>query len=258
MREKITVFRAVFVRNLIMMRRYMANTLSGIITIYIVFMLLFLGVQAMTGGAFAIGATTLEGLVVGYLVWTFAMVGYQDLAWGITNEAQMGTLEKLYLTPIGFRWVNGFSQISGLLVNFAIVGVLLALIMLTTGVSLRVDIVSVVPLLLVTVSAAYGLGFAMGGLALIHKRIQSAFQIVQFVLVAFIAAPASPWSRLLPLNLGSRLLTSVMVHGVRLWELPPWDVMISLVVGVAYLWLGLVIMAYHERKARDRGLLGHY
>lgn len=258
MKERLTVFRAVFIRELIMMQRYLVNSISGIITLYIVFMILFVGARAVAGGGFALGATTMEGLVVGYLVWTFAMMGYQELAWGIINEAQVGTLEKLYLTPVGFRWVNAFSQLSQLTVNLTMLGMIFALIMLTTGVTLRVDIISVVPLLLITAISAYGLGFALAGLALIHKRIQSAFQIVQFILVAFIAAPSTAWSRLLPLNLGHRMLTSSMVHGTRIWQLPPGDLLTAVLVGVAYLGLGIGVMERCERRARDRGLLGHY
>jgi len=258
MREKLTVLRAVFIRELIMMQRYLVNSVSGVITLYIVFMILFFGARAVAGGALAIGGTTTEGLVVGYLVWTFAMMGYQELAWGIINEAQVGTLEKLYLTPVGFRWVNVFSQLSQLVVNLTLLGVVMLLIMLTTGVTLKIDVATVIPLLLITASAAYGLGFALAGLALIHKRIQSAFQIVQFILVAFIAAPPTSWSQFLPLNLGNRLLNAAMVRGVRLWELPLGQLVTTVLVGAGYLGLGILVMNHCERRARDRGLLGHY
>ncbi len=257
MKEVLTVFRAVLVRQLTLYRRYLFNTLSGLVTMYIVFMLLMTGARAIGGTTFMNGDAPLQSLVVGYLVWVFAMVGYQELAWGITNEAQMGTLEKLYLTPIGFSWVQGLLQLSLLIMQLGLTGTLLMFIMLTTGVRLQVDLVSVLPIILVTILAAYGLGFLMAGLGLVYKRVQSAFQILQFSLIGFLAAPAS-WGRFLPLNLGNRMLASVMVDGNRLWQLPAADWAALVFVNVTYLALGFVAFRFFEGKARELGLLGHY
>jgi ABC-2 type transport system permease protein len=54
------------------------------------------------------------------------------------------------------------------------------------------------------------------------------------------------------------MLTSSMVHGTRIWQLPPADLLTAVLVGVAYLGLGIWVMERCERRARDRGLLGHY
>ncbi len=257
LKELFCVMRAVFRQQIIMMRRYMFNTMSSMVTLYIVFMLLFFGVRAV-GGA-AVTTATLEGMVVGYALWMLSIMGYSDLAWGLIQEAQMGTLEKLYLSPLGFRWICGFRQLTGLIITLVMVTVLVGIIMLTTGVYLRLDLVSVLPLLLLGVLPAYGFGFMSAGLALIYKRIQSAFQILQFVFVGFMVAPASwPISAYLPLNMGNRLLNQVMVQGRRLWELDPSDIGTLVLVAAAYCGLGLALFGRMETVARDRGLLGHY
>jgi len=111
---------------------------------------------------------------------------------------------------------------------------------------------------MVTVASTYGLGFVMAGLALLFKRVQSAFQILQFLLVAFIAAPQSVWSRFLPLNLGNRMLTQVMVRGVRIWEFPASQLLLLVGVSAAYLAVGLLAFGRMEARARAQGLLGHY
>ncbi len=251
------VFRAMWMHRLIMARRYAFNTLSSLITIYLVFLLLFLGGRALAGPLFL--GDGLEGLVVGYLVWMFALFAYSDLAWELIMQAQIGTLEKLFLSPAGFRWVTVFNELGGLVFNFGLGFLMLLAIMFTTGTFLNIDLISVIPLLLATVAAAYGFGLMAGGLALVHKRIQAAFQILQFVFVGFIMAPGH-WAvaRYLPFNLGTRLLGRVMGEGVRIWQLPGADLLALVGVGAGYLALGLLVFARMERIARDRGSLGHY
>ncbi|MFO8059826.1 MAG: ABC transporter permease, partial [Bacillota bacterium] len=197
------VFRGTFAKTLITMRRYLFNTLSGLVTMYLVFCLLFFGAQAM-GGAVEMG-DTLEGLVVGYFVWMLAVMAYSDLSWHLLNEAQVGTLEQMYLTPVGFHWLNSAYLVSNLMVNLVLLGGMLFVMMATSGQWLIMDVFSILPLLLVTAAGAYGTGFMMGGLALIYKRIQASFQILQFVFVAFLAIPLGryPLARFLPLAMGN-------------------------------------------------------
>jgi ABC-2 type transport system permease protein len=259
MQRYLIAMRAMVVRNLINMRRYAFNTISGLVTMYIVFMLLFLGVRGIGGAAIA-GGTTLEGLIVSYLLWVLSISAYSDLAWDLNQEAQVGTLEQLYISPIGFNWLNAFNLISGLLLSFVFAGVLLTVMILSTGKTLNLDLASILPLLITAVLSVYGIGFAMGGLALIFKRIQAFFQIFQFVFVAFLALPLDsfPWAQFLPLTMGGHLLRQVMVHGVRLWELPPSSLAVLAFVGIGYLVLGLIIFEWSARIAKRKGLLGHY
>ncbi|MEW6723508.1 MAG: ABC transporter permease [Bacillota bacterium] len=251
--------KAIFYRNLVLMRSYFFNTISMLVTMYIVFLLMFYGAKAVGGASLSMG-DTLEGLIVGYLVWMFAIMAYSDLSWSLTNEAQVGTLEQLYLSPAGFKWLSGMNLASNFLLNAVIAFVLLLGIMLTTGHWLRLDLISLLPLLVVTVLSAYGIGFAMGGLALIFKRIQSFFQILQFVFVAFIVLPWDrfPWAKYLPLAMGNVLTRRVMVEGTRLWQLPFSDLLVLAGTSLFYLAAGLVAFSTCERAAKDRGLLGHY
>ena len=259
MQRYLIAMRAMITRNLINMRRYMFNTISGLVTMYIVFMLLFMGVRGIGGAALA-GGTTLEGLIVSYLVWVLSISAYSDLAWDLNQEAQVGTLEQLYISPIGFNCLNAFNLISGLGLSFVIAAVLLTLMMLTTGTYLNLDLVSVVPLMITALLSVYGIGFAMGGLALIFKRIQAFFQIFQFVFVAFLALPLDhfPWAQFLPLTMGGHLLRQVMVQGTRLWELPATSLAVLALTGVCYLALGLTVFEWSVRIAKRKGLLGHY
>lgn len=253
------VFKSVFYKTMIEMRRYLFNTVSGFITLYIVFILLFFGARTIGGAAFQTG-DTLEGLVVGYMVWVFALLAYQDLAWNISMEAEIGTLEQLYLSPAGFAWVNLSFIITRFLFNLFFVGLILLVMMLTSGYRFHIDLASLLPLVMITIAAGYGFGFVMGGLALIFKRIQSSFQILQFVFVAFIAVPVNQfsWAKYLPLAMGNQLLRRIMVDGARLWQLPAADLLVAAATGLGYFLLGLAVFNRCIAVARNRGLMGHY
>ncbi len=253
------VFKAAWAKTFIELRRYMFNAVSGLITMCIIFLLLFFGAKAVGGSAFQTGGG-LEGIVVGYMVWIFAISSYQDLAFGISSEAETGTLEQLYLSPFGFAWVNASLTIARFVINLVLVAVVLVFSMAVSGRWLRFDFISLAPVVLLTVAAPYGIGFILGGLALIFKRIQNAFQILTFGLIAFVALPVDrfPWAKFLPLALGNDLLRKIMADGARLWELPLGDLLLAAAVGLGYFLLGLAGFVWCARIARDRGLLGQY
>lgn len=253
------VFSAVVRKAVAMFRRYVFNTVSSMVTIYLFFTLMFFGAKAVGGPALS-SAGTLEAMVVGYFIWIVAITSYSDLSWDLTNEAQMGTLEQLYLSPAGYRWISAFSLAANAGLQLAFSFALLFLTMVTTGRYLRLDLVSLLPILLVTMVGIYGIGYTLAGLALIFKRIQAFFQVVQFLMIAFLMAPLGrvAWFKLLPLAMGNRLAAQVMVDGKRLWELAPADLLILVAVSAFYLAVGLAVFSRCEKVAKNAGLLGQY
>mgnify|MGYP000913284451 CR=1 FL=1 len=217
-----SVLAAVFRRDWTMMKRYIVNSVSSLVSVYMIFILIFAGLQSVSGYVKA-GALdgSLEGTIIGFFVWTFTIYAFSNLAWNLISEAQTGTLEQLYLAPCGFKWVGACTIISDFAFSFVPIMLLLIAMMATTGRWLRVDLVSLIPLLLITLLGAYGVGFALGGLALVFKRIQALFQIMQFVFVGLLVIPTRvPGVKYLPLALGNDLIYRTMVQGVRLWRLP--------------------------------------
>ncbi len=252
-------FFAIFERFWIELKRYAFNTLSGLVTLYLIFLLIFAGAKYAQGFGINLFGESLEGLVVGFLVWTFALSAYSDLSWSIMREAQQGTLEQLYMCPFGFRFVSFAWIVSSFLTTFVFSGTLLFLMMVTTGKYLHLPIGTLLPLAFLTVAPIYGVGFVMAGLALVFKRIQAFFQILQFVFVFFLFTPPdSWWAKTLPLSLGTRLIGKVMTEGQSPRDLPPLDLLVLLGVAAFYLGLGLLIFSVCERIAKNRGLLAHY
>lgn len=258
----LVLFKALLKKEYIYLKRYYFNTLSGIVTIYLVFLIIFYGAKALLGGSSASAGfgETLDGIVVGFMVWTFAVLAYSDLSWAMIQEAQQGTLEQLYMTPLGFSWVALFRVITTFIFNGLIVVLMLFLMMASSGKWLHLDLLSLTPLMLLTIAGVYGIGFFMGGLALVFKQVQAAFQILQFVFVFLIAAPLEqlPFMRFLPLSLGTRLIGEVMIGELSLGQLPPGEILFLIGNSAFYFGLGFLAFKLLENVARDRGLLGHY
>lgn len=255
----LVAFGGQFRKQLIEFRRYIFETLSGVFTLFGFFVLLFLGARAVGGRAPGFGET-LEGLVVAYAVWTIAIFAYFSLVQSLVQEAQQGTLEQLAMSPVGLIRVLLGQVAAGLSFQLVMMAVLLVLMMSVTGKWLHIDVVSILPLLLVTLVGLVGLGFAMGGLAVVFKRVQGALQIVQVLLLTLVAVPAEsvPVIKYLPLAWGTSLLRRVMVDEASIFSIPAGDLLFLVANSAAWFAAGVVVFKAFEGLARDRDLLGHY
>ncbi|MEO0255515.1 MAG: ABC transporter permease [candidate division WOR-3 bacterium] len=252
------LLKAIFKKEIREMKSYLFNTLFSMITIYVIFILLFLGVKIISPSTFNLG-NTLEGLIIGYYIWIFSILGY-EICWHITEEARAGTLEQLSMTPFGLHKVLLYRTISTYIINLLWTIPLLFLMMITTGKFLNIDIISLFPLLLLTIFPSFGIGFILAGLGLIFKRIQATYQIFQFLFVFFIMAPSDKifLFKFLPFSLGVRMIAQNMIHKVRIFEMNPVDFIILLFVFIFYFLTGFYIFSICEKKAKKLGVLGHY
>ncbi|MBI4728825.1 MAG: ABC transporter permease [Acidobacteria bacterium] len=246
-------------REAIELRRYAFDTVMQLVTIYVVFLLIFFGAKAFIGGAARTGGT-LPGIVVGFMMWTLAISAYSDVSFTLVQEATAGTLEQIAMAPLGLPRVLVARFLAGLGFNLVIQLALLLLMMATTGQWLHLDLLSILPLMAVTVAGVFGIGLAVGGLALVFKRVQSVMQILQFAFVALVALPLDrfPFFKYLPLAWGNHLIGRVMIDGISIVRIPGPDLALLLAVSVAWAGLGLAFMSRLDRVARSRALLGHY
>ncbi|MFC4449740.1 ABC transporter permease [Halorussus aquaticus] len=249
--------RASLRKSLTLMRRYLVNTVSRIVSMYLLFAVMFFGGQQIAGAAIT---RSIEGIIVGYFLWMLILSAYSSIANNITNEAQWGTLEQLYMSPLGFDRIVGVKTVVNVSVSLFIAAMLLALMLLTTGVTLSFDLLTITPIIILTLAPAVGLGYVFGGLALLYKRIESTFQLMQFAFIALIAAPVEQFAALkfAPFALGSYLLRQAMSEQKSLLEIPTADLGLLVAVGLAYLGLGYGIFRVIQTKARERGVLGEY
>lgn len=257
--SSLVVVGAQFRRTFIEFRRYVFETVSGIVTLLGFFVMLFLGARAVGGQIDGFG-DTLSSMVVAYAVWAFALTAYQNLTNGVVMEAQQGTLEQLAMSPFGLVRVLFGHVAAGLVFNFGVTTVLLVLMMSVSGRWLNIDLLSVIPLALVTIVGIVGVGFAVAGLAVVFKRVESALQIALVVLIALVAVPVESvtFVKYFPLAWGTALLRRVMVDGDSILSMAPGDLLFLVANSAGWLILGVGIFKILEGVARDRDLLGHY
>lgn len=257
MNEHLNLLYAIAKKKVVLLVRYPVNTLSQLVSIYALFAVIFFGGSAVAGPSLS---ESLSGIMVGFFLFTAAIVAYSGLSWNVTREAQWGTLEQLFMSPLGFGTVVSLKVVVNVVYSILWAGIVLAMMLVTTGQSLALDVLTVGPLLVLALASAVGIGFVFGGLALLYKRIENAFQLVQWGFIAFIGAPVGQYELLgwLPLAQGSYLLRRAMEGGVRLWEFPTADLAVLVVTSVGYLAFGYYCFDRAQRRARRQGVLGHY
>lgn len=238
--------------------RYWPNTISTLVTFYIFFFMLFLGIQWV--GNAATSAANTQYLIVVMVLWLLALMAMHGIGWEVSTEATRGTLEQLYMSPVG-AWKILLARMVGIVViNLAIIVLMLVLSMLTAWQWLSLDLITLAPLLVLTVVGMLGVGFMLAGLALVFKQVQSILQIAQFVALALVAVPVSlsPWLELAPVVRGSSMLRAAMAEGLSATEFSSADWTLLIANAVLYLSAGIGVYKLAERRAMRRGLLGQY
>jgi ABC-2 type transport system permease protein len=244
-------------KKLILLVRYPLNTATQFLTLVALFGIIFFGGQAAVGPSIT---DSLGGIIVGLFIWSLAIVAFSGLSWNVTREAQWGTLERLFMSPHGFGPVMLTKMLVNVLMSFLWGATLLVVMMAVSGEWLTVDPLTVLPLGVLTLASVCGVGFLFAGLALLYKRIENAFQLVQWAFVGLIAAPAGtyPALKLLPISHGSYLLRRAMDDGVRLWEFAPTELGLLVATSTVYFIAGYYCLSRAHRRAREQGLMGQY
>ncbi|MBU9723730.1 MULTISPECIES: ABC transporter permease [Bacillaceae] len=240
------------------LKRYLPNTIAMIFTFYIIFLGMFFGIQIV--GDPSTQDANIQYVIVNYIFWFLAMMIINSVGWQITGEAMRGTLEQLSMSPMGIWKIMMMRLVASTIINFTIIVVLLYSSMLTTGQWLNIDVVSLMPILILTLISMFGLGFIIAGISIILKQVEAFLQILQFILagLTFVPLTVAPFLAYFPFVKGVDLVRSIMIDGTTLSQIGTGDFLILGFNAVFYLLLGLVFFIYCERFAMKKGLLSHY
>lgn len=243
---------------LIEMMRYLPNTISSIVTFYVIFLMFFLGINFL--GAPENVESSSQYLIANMVLWFLAMSAMQNIGGEIMVEANKGTLEQLYMSPVA-PWKIFCSRLIGSTLNsLLMIVVILILCMLTAQQWLTFDVVTLLFLFIPTVISMVGVGFAMASLAIVFKQINSFLQIAQFIFLALVSIPVtvSPWLELLPVMRGMTMLRQAMIEGRGWLEFSWWAWGLLLANAALSFALGLYLYTRAEERSMKRGLLGQY
>jgi len=251
------LFHEVLRREYLLFVRYPANAVGGIVMGTLFFVLIFYGGTTVGGPTFN---ESLDSIVVGYFLWAMTTVTYRASANDITDEAQWGTLERHFMTPFGFGPVMLAKSVGTVLRSFIDSFVILLVMLLITDTSIVIDIVTIIPITVLGLSSVLGIGFAIGGIAVLYKKVGNWINLLQFGFIGLIAAPSFDvvWLQFLPLAQSSTLLQRAMTEGIRLWEFEPTALLVLIATAVGYLAIGYAVFYTAHRRARILGVLGDY
>lgn len=237
--------------------RYPINVAGSILGTLLIFVGIVYGGRA--AGIPAMSEST-AGLVIGYYLFMLAGNAYQGVATMIQSESEWGTLERHFVSPFSFERVVLVKAAAHMLRGFALATLSLVLVVLVTQEWISFPPLTVVFVLFFSVLAIVGVGLAMGGLAVVYKRIGALVTLFNLPIIGLVGAPILqvPWLRALPIVHGSSMLQRTMSEGVRLWEFAPSEVGILVAVALGYFVPGLLAFRLLTTRARRLGVLGDY
>lgn len=252
------LFNANFRKEYIEMKRYLPNTIALVVTFYIIFLAAFFGIMFI--GDPASFDTNVQYSIVSVVFWSLTMMTMNFIGYSVITEATRGTLEQLYMSPMGVWKIMLTRIVSQLGLQSVIMFLLLFGAMLTSGQWLSLNPMTTIPIIVVTMISMVGVSFMIAGLAIIVKQIQAFLQIFQFVLMGLVFVPitVAPFLAFAPFVKGVNMVRTVMLENLTLTDLPLSDYGVLILNSLVYLILGLVVFDRCEKIAMKKGLLGQY
>jgi len=254
------LFFAEFRCSWIQFRRYPIESLSQIIFTSAIFYGLFLGAGYIAGSSFKSG-DRLDSIVIGYMLWILVNFVIANIAGGLQNEAQTGTLEQLFLSRYGAVKVFLMRGLAYLTLEVLKIVVILFIIILITGSSLYFPPLLILPFISVLLGA-YGFAFIIGSISLLLKRVQQLLPLLLFPLLFLLTIPTETWTGtpkllafLIPMTPGAGLLRSLMARGDSLNLM---TLAIAFANGIIYFAIGLFLFRVAEKEAKRKGILSGY
>ncbi len=265
-----STFAAMVRKELIILARYPVEFFSSfaqILVIVTVFTLAGLTFSSSGGDN-----TTTSGIVsYGFILYLFLNDTLWTVGFHIRREQVQGTLEQLYLSPAS-KFASLVARIIHLLAWTSMLAVVAVLVMRTLLGALPVNNLGLgIFLLLMNLSATFGIGFAFAAITLWLRQtaetlvnfLQFAFIIFGAVFFPFSALPS--WmqtiARFIPLSHGVDIFRSTLMdYPPGFPELAPAELQILIVTifGLVMPFVGYGMYQRAERKAREKGTLSQY
>lgn len=253
-------------RTFIYTKRYWLDFSAGFGMMYILFLGLYYGISK---AEILPTRSVVDFLLTGYLVWCiFGMNAIVQISSEIMTESSEGTLEQLYMSPLGIVKILFCRMIGGIVRGIVVFIIMVLGIFIATGKFLTfIQVWLIIPLLL-TLIGLYGAGFILAGLSLIFKRIQTLLGVLLWGLF-FCSGAVFPlklippiiqiFGYLLPLTQGLKVLRMMVIDQKSLiYVFQTGDLGLLILNSSIYFTCGLLIFKLADKFARNQGIIGHY
>jgi ABC-2 type transport system permease protein len=205
-------------------------------------------------------------MAVGTMIWMWQNVVLWNVGGALRNEQMRGTLESNWLSPTWrFAYLLGASvpQLVSMLIMLAVSGLEYALLF---GVKFQGSLSLTLLVILASVPAIYGLGFAFASVVITMKEANAFVFLVRGIVMVFCGvtyplAIQPQWMQ----NVAQWLPQTYIIHAVRSAALSTdgfsgiaHDLQMILLFGIFWLAFGMAVFAWMERRARQTGAIGQY
>lgn len=239
---------------------------SNILMQIFMMILIFVGATFLVGGG-QLRTDQITSILLGYIVWYYARIVITSISSQMLGEAQIGTLEQIYMSPSHPAWIL-LARLLVLLFNSTVIVIIPTILLVTPlGIHFPFRWEGLV-VLAITLVGLFGLALALAGAALVFKQIGTLADLFQNVLLFLTGSllPIThfpPWlfvfAQMLPITQGISLIRNVVLEGQPLST--AWNngsLFWLSVNSLAYLILGWFIYVICEKRAKMKGSLGQY
>ncbi len=237
-----------------------------------IFMQFFMMILIFVGASFILGGGSFRPALVtpmllGYVVWFYARIVITTTSSDILSEAQIGTLEQMYMSPTSPTILLFDRMIATLLTSTVIVVLPATLLIAILGIHFPFRWEGLV-IFALTLVGLFGFSLMLCGTALVFKQIDSLADLFQNVLL-FLTGSLLPitsfpsWlaiiAQTLPTTQGILVLRAVVLQGQSLPAAWNNGSLVWLIINSClYLCVGIVVFRVCERYAKQKGSLGQY
>ena len=204
---------------------------------------------------------------MGYVLWFYARLVIMAASVDISTEAQVGTLEQLYMSPAPPPLLL-LARLSAILLSSTVIVIVPTFLLITLlGIQIPLRWEGLV-ILVITLIGLLGLSFILSGAALVFKQIESLADLFQNALLLLTGsllpiAIFPHWlgiiAQTLPITQGILVLREVVLQGESLVTVWKNQSLIWLIVNsVLYVVIGWIIYRSCEKYAKQTGSLGQY
>ena len=213
------------------------------------------------------GLTEYVGYIaVGTMIWMWQNIVLWSVGYSLRNEQMRGTLESNWLSPTWrFSYLLGSSvpQMVSMITLLIVSGLEYALFF---GVKFNGSLLLTMFVILASIPAVYGLGFAFASVVITMKEANAFVFLVRGIVMVFCGitypmAMLPGWMQ----SDGEWLPQTYIIHAMRSAALSTdgfagisHDLTMILVHGAAWLLIGYVMFVIMERRARQTGAIGQY
>ncbi|MBL8079809.1 MAG: ABC transporter permease [Anaerolineales bacterium] len=213
------------------------------------------------------GLTEYVGYIaVGTMIWMWQNIVLWSVGYSLRNEQMRGTLESNWLSPTWrFSYLLGSSvpQMVSMITLLIVSGLEYALLF---GVKFNGSLLLTMLVILASIPAVYGLGFAFASVVITMKEANAFVFLVRGIVMVFCGitypmAMLPGWMQ----SVGEWLPQTYIIHAMRSAALSTdgfagisHDLAMILIHGAAWLLIGYVMFVFMERRARQTGAIGQY